>query len=202
MVVGRGGGGAAATADAQVATGGGARDAAVVEVAPTDAGAAGGAGTFAATGSDDGGTAVAVAPEGDAGAGDATSPATGDAGDAGDTDDDRRRPDRHGAGSGSSAGSSAGSSTSSRPDRATSARTLYKDGLQRFVAGEVDEALALFRDAIARDRGYAPAWRGQGMAYERKGDRSKAARAYRTYLELAPDAGDAAAITARLEKLQ
>ena len=82
------------------------------------------------------------------------------------------------------------------------ARSLYKDGLKRFVAGDVDGALALFQDAAGRDSRYAPVHRGLGMAYEKRGDRRRAARAFETYLKLAPDADDAASIRARLEKLR
>ncbi len=81
------------------------------------------------------------------------------------------------------------------------ARSLYKQGLQRFVAGDVGGAIELFNKSKAKDSGYAPAYRGLGMAYEKRGDRSRARRAFETYLKLAPRAGDAAQIQARLERL-
>jgi serine/threonine-protein kinase len=83
----------------------------------------------------------------------------------------------------------------------TSARSLYKDGLGKFVAGDTGAAINRFLAALDRDPRYAPAHRGLGMAYERKGERSRAARSFRRYLELAPDASDAAQIRARLAKL-
>lgn len=83
----------------------------------------------------------------------------------------------------------------------SSARALYKDGLGRYVAGDTGGAIDRFRDALARDPRYAPAHRGLGMAYERKGDRTRAARSFRKYLELAPGASDADQIRARLAKL-
>jgi serine/threonine protein kinase len=82
-----------------------------------------------------------------------------------------------------------------------SARALYKDGLGRYVAGDTGGAIDRFRDALTRDPGYAPAHRGLGMAYERKGDRSRAARSFKKYLDLAPRASDAEQIRARLAKL-
>ncbi len=84
----------------------------------------------------------------------------------------------------------------------TSARALYKDGLGRFVAGDTAGAITRFQSAVSRDPRYAAAHRGLGMAYERKGDRARASRSFRTYLELAPTAPDAAQIRARLEKLK
>ncbi|HUQ01285.1 MAG TPA: protein kinase [Kofleriaceae bacterium] len=83
----------------------------------------------------------------------------------------------------------------------TSARALYKDGLGRYVAGDTGGAIDRFQDALARDPRYAPAHRGLGMAYEKKGDRSRAARSFKKYLELAPQASDAVQIRARLAKL-
>ncbi len=83
----------------------------------------------------------------------------------------------------------------------TSARALYKDGLGRYVAGDTSGAIDRFRAALARDPRYAPAHRGLGMAYERKGDRAGAARSFRKYLALAPTASDADQIRARLAKL-
>ncbi len=87
------------------------------------------------------------------------------------------------------------------PATPASARSLYKDGLGKFVAGDTRGAISRFQDAVKRDPRYAPAHRGLGMAYERTGDRSRAARSFRTYLALAPDAADAAQIRARLGKL-
>jgi hypothetical protein len=40
------------------------------------------------------------------------------------------------------------------------------------------------------------------MAYEKRGDRKRAARSFAKYLDLAPDAADAAAITKRMERLR
>ena len=84
----------------------------------------------------------------------------------------------------------------------TTAHGLYKDGLGRYVAGDTGGAIARFRAALDRDPRYAPAHRGLGMAYERKGDRGSAARSYQRYLQLAPGASDAAQIRGRLENLR
>jgi len=85
---------------------------------------------------------------------------------------------------------------------ATSAKSLYKEGLQKFVSGDTAGAISLFDQARAKDSGYAPAYRGLGMAYEKRGDGHRAARAFETYLQLAPDAPDAASIKQRMEKLR
>jgi hypothetical protein len=104
-----------------------------------------------------------------------------------DQDDDEKRPDPP--------------EVAPTPPGPETARSLTKAGLQKFVAGDVGGAIALFDRARAKDSGYAPAYRGLGMAYEKRGDRSRAKRAFQTYLKLAPKASDAASIRARMEKL-
>ena len=81
------------------------------------------------------------------------------------------------------------------------AAALSQEGLQRFVRGDTRGAITSFQAALREDRGYAPAHRGLGLAYEKSGDRSRAARSFRSYLGLAPKARDAAQIRSRLEKL-
>lgn len=85
---------------------------------------------------------------------------------------------------------------------AGTAKSLYKDGLQKFVAGEVDAAVKLFQASLEKSSGYAPAYRGLGMAYERRGEKKRALRAFGTYLRLSPNASDAATIRNRMEKLR
>jgi eukaryotic-like serine/threonine-protein kinase len=82
------------------------------------------------------------------------------------------------------------------------AKSLYKDGLQRFVSGDTKAAIDLFEASIGKSKGYAPAYRGLGMAYEKRGEKRRALRAFETYLRLAPDASDADTIRKRMEKLR
>jgi serine/threonine-protein kinase len=88
------------------------------------------------------------------------------------------------------------------PPSGGTAKSLYKDGLQRFVSGDAAGAIDLFEASLAKNKGYAPAYRGLGMAYEKRGEKKRALRAFETYLRLAPDASDAATIRARMEKLR
>lgn len=85
------------------------------------------------------------------------------------------------------------------PDKAA---TLSQAGLKKVMAGDANGAIASFQAALRADRSYAPAQRGLGLAYEKKGDKASAARAFRAYLALAPNARDAAQIRVRLEKLK
>jgi serine/threonine protein kinase len=78
---------------------------------------------------------------------------------------------------------------------------LVKAGSKLYVAGKAREALASFEQARDRAPGFAPAYRGIGMAKLQLGDKRGAAAAFRKYLQLAPKANDAASIKARLEKL-
>jgi serine/threonine protein kinase len=91
--------------------------------------------------------------------------------------------------------------TVAAPGAPASAGDLVKAGTKLFVAGKPREALASFEQAKTRSPGFAPAYRGIGMAKSQLGDKRGAAAAFRKYLELAPSAGDAASIKARLEKL-
>lgn len=81
------------------------------------------------------------------------------------------------------------------------AAALSQQAMQRFMSGDNRGAIESFQAALKEDRSYAPAHRGLGLAYEKSGDRTRAARAFRSYLGLAPNARDAAQIRTRLEKL-
>lgn len=85
------------------------------------------------------------------------------------------------------------------PDKAAA---LSQAGLKKVMGGDANGAIASFQAALRADRSYAPAQRGLGLAYEKKGDKARAARAFREYLALAPNARDAVQIRARLEKLK
>ena len=78
----------------------------------------------------------------------------------------------------------------------------YKTGQGEFLRGDAKAALATFRKLTEAKPGFAPAWRGSALALERLGQKAAAARALRRYLKLAPNAGDAAQIKARLERLE
>ena len=66
------------------------------------------------------------------------------------------------------------------------------------TAGWMESALASYRRAIELDPRAAEAWRGLGIVLEKKGDAEEARRAFRRYLELAPDAPDRAHVEAAL----
>ena len=50
------------------------------------------------------------------------------------------------------------------------AKSIYKEGFSLFVKGEVDAAIARYRDALEVDATLAIAWNGLSMALARKGD--------------------------------
>ena len=82
-----------------------------------------------------------------------------------------------------------------------SAEQLYKKATELYLAGNFAAAEAAYKQALAIDRGYAPALRGLGFLYQRTGDPAKAIDALRRYLKLNPNAGDAAAVRKRLDQL-
>lgn len=78
---------------------------------------------------------------------------------------------------------------------------LYDEGIQYFVSGKLSAARGKFRAALKARSGYAPAYRGLGLVYERQGKKRQAASAFRKYLRLAPDAPDRQSIRKRLAAL-
>ena len=78
---------------------------------------------------------------------------------------------------------------------------LFKAGFQAYVRGDTKTALDSFQHAKAASPGYAPAWRGLGMVYEKMGDSKAAKVAFQRYLALAPTASDASTIRQRMEGL-
>jgi serine/threonine-protein kinase len=76
---------------------------------------------------------------------------------------------------------------------------LVKQGLQLYVKGDYKGALAILQKARGMNAGFAPTWRVLGQVYDKLGDRASAKNAFERYLQLAPNAGDAKQIRARLD---
>lgn len=89
-----------------------------------------------------------------------------------------------------------------REDKKLDVEATFKAGQAEFLRGDAKAALATFRKITSASPGFAPAWRGSALALERLGQKPAAAKALRRYLKLAPNAGDAAQIKARLERLE
>jgi Flp pilus assembly protein TadD len=83
--------------------------------------------------------------------------------------------------------------------RATAAKH-YSDGLRQLLMGRAMEAIQHFNQAIRVDRRYAVAYRGLGLAHERRGQYGMARAAYERYLILRPAAGDAPQIRERIQR--
>jgi protein kinase-like protein/tetratricopeptide repeat protein len=79
--------------------------------------------------------------------------------------------------------------------------TAYRVGLQQFARGDTTGALASLRTSLASNPNYPPTWRGLGLVFEKLGEKDQARAAYKRYLQLAPNAGDAEQIRGRLERL-
>jgi Flp pilus assembly protein TadD len=79
---------------------------------------------------------------------------------------------------------------------------LTATGVRELAGGRFSAAVASFKRATAVSAGYAPAWRGLGIAYEKQGAKAQAISAFQRYLAIAPGAGDAQAIRDRIERLK
>ncbi len=93
---------------------------------------------------------------------------------------------------------------SKSPDEPKSgdAATLTAEASRRFLGGQLGQAQELYKRAIRQRPSYAPAHRGLGMVYQKQGRGHRAIRSFETYLKLAPNANDAAAIRKRIEDLR
>lgn len=67
--------------------------------------------------------------------------------------------------------------------------------------GDIDAAIDRFEDALKAKPGYAIPYRYLGEAYEKKGRKKPAVKAYKRYLELFPHAEDADKIQKKIDKL-
>lgn len=67
--------------------------------------------------------------------------------------------------------------------------------------GDVDAAIDRFQDATDAKPGYAIPFRLLGEAYEKKGQKKPAVKAYQRYLDLYPHAEDGDKIRKKIEKL-
>jgi tetratricopeptide (TPR) repeat protein len=67
------------------------------------------------------------------------------------------------------------------------ARDVYQQGFKHFVAGELDAAIARYREAIEIDSELPIAWNGLSMALSRKGELDEAIEAAKRLVELEPD---------------
>jgi tetratricopeptide (TPR) repeat protein len=67
--------------------------------------------------------------------------------------------------------------------------------------GDLDAAIDRFMDAAEAKPGYAIPFRYLGEAYEKKGQKKPAVKAYQRYLDLYPKAEDADKIRKKIEKL-
>ncbi|MFY9585068.1 MAG: tetratricopeptide repeat protein [Candidatus Acidiferrales bacterium] len=67
--------------------------------------------------------------------------------------------------------------------------------------GNYDAAIERFQEAARLKPNFARPYRLLGEAYEKKGDKAEAMKAYRKYLEILPAAEDAGKIHKRVEKL-
>jgi Flp pilus assembly protein TadD len=66
----------------------------------------------------------------------------------------------------------------------------YSLGLQHARTGNVDRAIAYFRDAVQKDPVYSAAWKALGKALEGAGMSNEALEAYRHGIQSAQSRGD------------
>lgn len=91
---------------------------------------------------------------------------------------------------------------SAQPAEPRDPTALLEKAATSFVLGDAEGACDLYRQIVRTWPRQADAWRGLGLAASRLGERAEAVRAFERYLELRPDASDAARVRQRLDELQ
>ncbi len=79
-------------------------------------------------------------------------------------------------------------------------KKVYTQGVSLLQAGELQQAANLFLQCVGLDKEYALCYRALGITYARLGDALKAAKYYRLYITIAPQAKDAAEVKHLLEQ--
>jgi tetratricopeptide (TPR) repeat protein len=75
----------------------------------------------------------------------------------------------------------------SESEKKSQAKATYKEGFSLFVKGQVEDAIARYREAIAIDDSLSIAWNGLSMALAKLGDLQAAIEAAEKLVELEPD---------------
>ncbi len=88
------------------------------------------------------------------------------------------------------------------PAPAASPQELYREGAMALKSGQYDKAVELLRRCIQVDKTFPRCIRGMGIVYARKGDAAKAARYYKKYLQVNPNARDAAQVRELLKQYE
>ena len=77
------------------------------------------------------------------------------------------------------------------PVPAANPQELYNQGALALKDGQYDKAVEFFRRCVQVNKMNGKCYRAMGIVYARKGDPAKAARYYRKYLQVSPNASDA-----------
>ena len=89
-----------------------------------------------------------------------------------------------------------------KPAPAVSPQELYQQGPVALKGGQYDKAVELFRRCVQADKKFDRCYRAMGIVYARKGDPAKAARYYKKYLQVNPNARDAAQVRELLKQFE
>jgi Tfp pilus assembly protein PilF len=83
-----------------------------------------------------------------------------------------------------------------------SPKTYYKAGVKALNQGAFDKSIESFSKCIQADMNYSLCYRAMGITYARMKNGPKAARYYRLYLKVSPNAKDAAKVRQFLSQFE
>lgn len=76
------------------------------------------------------------------------------------------------------------------PPTHTDPKSFEREATLAALDNKIPKAIELFQSCVRADPKYARCYRGLGIAYNKQGDKERAVRSFRKYLEVAPDAPD------------
>jgi ABC transport system ATP-binding/permease protein len=82
------------------------------------------------------------------------------------------------------------------------ANALYTDGIAALKGGDLQSAINTFDECTKADPTFAKCYRALGIAYAKSGNGAKAARYYKQYLKVSPNAADAEQVRGLLEQYE
>ncbi len=82
------------------------------------------------------------------------------------------------------------------------AKTVYGEGISLLKGGDLQAAISSFTQCVQIDPNFGLCYRALGIAYAKSGNGAKAARYYRQYLKVAPNAPDAEQVKQLLEQYE
>ncbi len=88
------------------------------------------------------------------------------------------------------------------PPAKVDVQALYREAVAQVKAGDNEQAIDLFNQCVQADPEFGGCYRGLGIAYARAGNQTRAAKHYKQYLKVSPNADDVEQVRLLLEQYE